>query len=351
VTNVSVEIVSYDPEWPSLFAAFAKELRASLGDVAVRIDHIGSTAVPDLTAKPIIDIQISVTSFEPLDAYRAPLERLGLTYRKDNPERTKRYFREPPGTRRTHVHVRVAGSFSEQLALLFRDFLRAHPDVAAEYAELKRSLALELGHDRHAYTSAKVPFTWKVIAKADEWAQSIGWEPGPSKRVTCWGPKRWLESCRAPMVLMDGSAENVAAADLRPGYRLGTRSWVGRLKVEAAMRSDQVVVLGHALRTRCRWRLPKTRMWSRHSRRTEPTHRSANAFALGERTGVFTAVSPSVRNTSSTGLENLASRSRSRMCLPSRHPVIARLRACWVTRPNRGGWWRRRDALASWRAR
>jgi hypothetical protein len=66
-------------------------------------------------------------------------------------------------------------------------------------------------------------------------------------------------------------------------------------------------------------------MWSRHSRRTEPTHRSGNAFALSERTGVFTTVSPSVRNNSSHGLENLASRSRSRMCLPSRHPVIARL--------------------------
>src|SRR6266545_6367521 len=60
----------------------------------------------------------------------------------------------------------------------------------------------------------------------------------------CWGPKRRRESCRAPMVLMDESAENVAAADLRPGYRLGTRSGVGRLKIEAAMRSDPVVVLG-----------------------------------------------------------------------------------------------------------
>jgi hypothetical protein len=86
---------------------------------------------------------------------------------------------------------------------------------------------------------------------------------------------------------MDESAENVVAADLRPRYRLGTRSGIGQLKVEAPMRSGPIVVLDVRARTRCRWRCPSTRMWSRHSRRTEPTHRSANAFALGARTGVF----------------------------------------------------------------
>jgi hypothetical protein len=99
-----------------------------LGEVALRIDQIGSTAVPGLGAKPIIDIQVSVADFEPLAAFRRPLEQLGYVYRADNPERTKRYFREPPGRRRIHVHVRQAGSFSEQWALLFRDYLRAHPD-------------------------------------------------------------------------------------------------------------------------------------------------------------------------------------------------------------------------------
>jgi GrpB-like predicted nucleotidyltransferase (UPF0157 family) len=93
----------------------------------VRIDHIGSTAVPGLAAKPVIDIQISVASFDPLEAFRAPLEALGYAYRADNTERTKRYFREPAGSSRTHIHVRRAGSFSEQFALLFRDYLRAPP--------------------------------------------------------------------------------------------------------------------------------------------------------------------------------------------------------------------------------
>lgn len=175
-----IVVVPYDPEWPALFRREAADLRAALGGVAVRIDHIGSTSVPGLAAKPIVDVQISVAAFEPLDAFRAPLEGLGYVFRADNPERTKRYFRESPGTRRTHIHVRRAGSFSEQFALLFREFLRAHPDDAERYASLKRRLAQTHPHDGQAYTSAKVPFTWELIAQADGWAQRTGWTPGPS---------------------------------------------------------------------------------------------------------------------------------------------------------------------------
>jgi GrpB-like predicted nucleotidyltransferase (UPF0157 family) len=133
-----------------------------------------------LAAKPVIDVQVSVAAFEPLSAFKQPLERLGYVYRADNPERTKRYFREPPGRRRTHVHVRRAGSFSEQWALLFRDYLRTHREVAAEYETVKRRLAIRFREDRQAYTNAKVPFMWEVIRRADEWAQVRGWLPGPS---------------------------------------------------------------------------------------------------------------------------------------------------------------------------
>jgi GrpB-like predicted nucleotidyltransferase (UPF0157 family) len=177
-----VRIVPYDPEWPIVFAALAADLRAGLGDVVLRIDHIGSTSVRGLAAKPVIDIQISVAAFEPLDAYRAPLARLGYIYRPDNPDRTKRYFREAPGRRRVHIHARRAGSFGEQFALLFRDFMRVHPDVAAQYADLKRALAQQYSaaEQRHDYTEAKRPFIWQVIAQADAWAQRNGWAPSPS---------------------------------------------------------------------------------------------------------------------------------------------------------------------------
>src|SRR5262245_3403990 len=145
-----IEIVPYDPSWPKRFADLGGTLRRALKGVAVRIDHIGSTAVPGLASKPVLDIQISVASFEPLAAFKDPLEKLGYIYRAANTERTKRYFREPTGTPRTHVQVRLAGSFSEQFALLFRDYLRAHAQTASAYEELKRSLAQRHRHDRCA---------------------------------------------------------------------------------------------------------------------------------------------------------------------------------------------------------
>ena len=102
-------------------------------------------------------------------------------YRADNTELTKRYFRERPGGRRTHIHVRRAGSFSEQFALLFREYLRAHDEHAARYAVLKHSLAERFAApgQRHDYAEAKVPFIWDTIHLADEWAQRTGWQPAP----------------------------------------------------------------------------------------------------------------------------------------------------------------------------
>lgn len=172
-------VVPYAPEWPVRFAELAAPIRQALGDVAVRIDHIGSTSIPGLAAKPIVDIQISVRSFDPLDAFRLPLERLGYVWRARNVDRTRRYFRESPGARRTHIHVRKWGSWSEQFALLFRDYVRAHPEVAARYAELKRDLARRYPDDRVAYTEAKSPFIWSTMTEASNWSQATGWEPGP----------------------------------------------------------------------------------------------------------------------------------------------------------------------------
>jgi GrpB-like predicted nucleotidyltransferase (UPF0157 family) len=175
-----VVIVPYDVQWPERFAQLARDMRSALKAVALRIDHIGSTSIPGLAAKPVIDIQISVPDFEPLDAFRIPLEGLGYVFHPKNPELTKRYFREPPGQPRTHIHVRRAGGFDEQSALLFRDFLRLHADVAAQYEALKTELARRYRTERGAYTNAKQPFIWKVTAQANLWAQQTGWQPGPS---------------------------------------------------------------------------------------------------------------------------------------------------------------------------
>lgn len=180
VARDPIVVVPYDPAWPRLFREEAARFRAVLGDVAVRIDHIGSTAVPGLAAKAIIDVQISVAALDPVDVFRLPLERLGYVFRADNPERTKRYFREPPGTRRTHVHVRQRGSWNEQFALLFRDYLRTHPAAASRYADLKWALARRYGADRQSYVDAKQPCIWAMMAEADAWAGATGWACGPS---------------------------------------------------------------------------------------------------------------------------------------------------------------------------
>jgi GrpB-like predicted nucleotidyltransferase (UPF0157 family) len=175
-----ITVLPYDPVWPELFGQLGAQFRAALGGVALRIDHIGATAVPGLAAKPIVDVQISVERLEPVEPFRSPLEGAGFVYRAANPERTKRYFREAPGQRRTHVHVRRAGSFSEQFALLFRDFLRADPAAALDYGHRKLVLAARFTHDRHGYLEAKLPIIWGVLRRADQWAQATGWEPGPS---------------------------------------------------------------------------------------------------------------------------------------------------------------------------
>ena len=175
-----VTIVPYDPEWPGMFAKLGAALRGALGEVALRIDHIGSTSIPGMDAKPIIDVQISVASLDPVDPFRIPLESLGFVWRSNNPELTKRYFREKPGERRTHIHVRKAGSFSQQFPLLFRDYMRVHTEEIRPYAEMKYRLAEQYGEDREGYTIAKGPFVWAVIRKADQWAQDTGWQPGPS---------------------------------------------------------------------------------------------------------------------------------------------------------------------------
>lgn len=172
-----VIIVPYDPIWPTLFIELGLALRETLGRTVLRIDHIGSTSIPGLAAKPIIDTQISVSSFEPLDAYRGPIVSPGYVFRATNSDLTKRYFREKPGTRRTHIHMRRAGSWAEQFALLFRDYMRSHPEDVQHYAELKYHLAQTYRVDRHSYTDVKAPFIWEIMAKADRWVQATGWEP------------------------------------------------------------------------------------------------------------------------------------------------------------------------------
>ena len=149
-------------------------LATALGETALRIDHVGSTAVPGLAAKPVIDIQVSVPDVGHEDAFRAPIEAQGFGLRWI--EAGHRYFRPPPPLPRLYqVHVCTIDSRWEHVHLLFRDYLRSHPETAAAYAALKRELAGQHTWDRIAYNDAKGPFIEGVVRGAQEWAAQTGW--------------------------------------------------------------------------------------------------------------------------------------------------------------------------------
>jgi GrpB-like predicted nucleotidyltransferase (UPF0157 family) len=167
-----IRVVAYDPAWPGRFRSWRDRLAGALGPAALRIDHVGSTAIPGLPAKPVIDVQVSVADVEDEDAYVAAVEAVGVPLRMR--EAGHRYFR--PETREVQVHVCAAGGPWERDHLLFRDFLRARPDMRDDYAALKLALAERFGDDRLAYNDAKTAFILDVVARAGDWAQATGWE-------------------------------------------------------------------------------------------------------------------------------------------------------------------------------
>lgn len=173
-------VVPADTAWPEEFRRIAAPIRTALGDVALRIDHVGSTSVPGLDAKPILDLQVSVERLEPMERYRPALEKLGYRWQDDNPDVSKRFFRQRVDGRGVHIHVREAGTFDEQLNLLFRDYLRTHAEDARTYARNKWGLAEKFRNDRTGYVAAKDPTVWEILRSAHDWAQQSGWRPGPS---------------------------------------------------------------------------------------------------------------------------------------------------------------------------
>jgi GrpB-like predicted nucleotidyltransferase (UPF0157 family) len=166
-----IEIVGYDPRWPLLFDEEAARLRRVLDpSLVVGLEHFGSTAIPGLPAKPIIDILIAVRSLTAAKAsFVDALRNLDYVYWADNPKQDRMFFVKgmPPfGSKRSH-HVHITEPQGEMWQrLLFRDYLRAHPEEAVTYAHLKRRLATEHPTDREAYTDAKSAYVESVMQKA-----------------------------------------------------------------------------------------------------------------------------------------------------------------------------------------
>ncbi|MGF7235363.1 MAG: GrpB family protein [Frankia sp.] len=176
-----VQIVDPDPTWPAAFAAEAARILAALGPHVLAIEHVGSTAVAGLAAKPVIDIQVGVRSLEPTPDIVARLTAIGYAYVPEFEDAMpyRRYFRRQRGRRRTHqIHVveRTNTDWWDR-HVAFRDWLAAHPGDRDAYASLKRRLAAEHRDDRHAYTDAKSVFITRIVETA---LTARGREPGPS---------------------------------------------------------------------------------------------------------------------------------------------------------------------------
>ncbi len=164
--SAPVVIVEYDPDWPRQYEEERQRIVAAIGDCALGIEHVGSTAVPGLAAKPIIDIMVGVRRLEDAQQCMESLAGIGYIFQPDDtiPERV--YFNKGPADRHRHLHMTELGGQFWQDHLLFRDYLRAHPDSAAAYAALKRELADRFTTDRIGYTDAKTEFIQSVVRKA-----------------------------------------------------------------------------------------------------------------------------------------------------------------------------------------
>jgi len=185
-----IEIVEYQPGWPAEFKEIAAELRLALGKLALRIDHIGSTSVPGLAAKDRIDIQVTVSALTP--AVQLALEAIGYNRSTkistdhlppgctDESQWRKWFFSAPKERRPMNLHVRVAGYPNQRYPLLFRDYLRTHPDAAEAYARIKKALAHYHADDIDAYYEIKDPVCDLIAQAAEAWAERSGWQPGPS---------------------------------------------------------------------------------------------------------------------------------------------------------------------------
>jgi GrpB-like predicted nucleotidyltransferase (UPF0157 family) len=171
VHEAKLKIVPYDCRWPAAFEQEAIRLRQALGSVALRIDHNGSTSIPGLAAKPIIDIQVSVASLQPIAAYGECLRAAGYLHVSHPDDSFCPFFHRPARWPHTHhVHVVQAGSAEERRTLAFRDYLREHAEAAREYQWLKQDLSSQLapvdGESREAYARAKTDFIERIVALA-----------------------------------------------------------------------------------------------------------------------------------------------------------------------------------------
>lgn len=161
-----ITVVDYDPTWPDTFARLEATLRPAVGDIAVSIEHVGSTSVPGLAAKPVIDISIVLPSQDLVPQAIKRLASIGYTHKGDQGVPGREAFDEPKGTPRHNLYVCVDGIIGLRNHLALRDYLRANPDEAGRYGELKKQLADRFPDDIDSYVDGKTDLILDFLEKA-----------------------------------------------------------------------------------------------------------------------------------------------------------------------------------------
>lgn len=169
----TVEVVPHDPSWHESFEHESKRLIHALADSIVAIHHMGSTAIPDIYAKPIIDILVEVRDMVKVDEQSSRMKTLGYEAMGEFGIPGRRYFRKsnPVGIRTHHIHLFNAGSDQVKRHLAFRDYLIAHPEEAQRYSDLKRRLAREHPNNIDNYMEGKDGFIREIDRKAAQWCR------------------------------------------------------------------------------------------------------------------------------------------------------------------------------------
>ena len=173
---MKVEVVPHDPLWRDAFEAEAKLVAAALGDNVAAVHHVGSTAIPDIYAKPVIDLLVEVLDIAGVDARSPAMESLGYEVMGEYGIPGRRYFRKDDreGVRTHHIHAFESGSAEVERHLAFRDYMTAHPLDAQRYSELKRKLAEENPQSMDGYMDGKDAFIKEMDRRAARWRASAG---------------------------------------------------------------------------------------------------------------------------------------------------------------------------------
>jgi GrpB-like predicted nucleotidyltransferase (UPF0157 family) len=180
----AVIVVAYDPSWPALFERIRASVWPAVHDLATGIEHVGSTSVPGLAAKPIVDLDIVVRSAGHVPTAIASLAALGYQHLGDLGIAGREAFRPPPGSPEHHLYVCRPDSAALANHLAFRDQLRRRPELAQAYGALKTSLARQFAHDRDAYGAAKTAFIVDVLRQAGLPEERLQQIEGGNRRET-----------------------------------------------------------------------------------------------------------------------------------------------------------------------